>query len=363
MVPGASVRATAPVRVADVGGWTDTWFGSPGQVCHLAVGPGVAVDAALVPRAGGGGRAPVRAHLPDVDAEPLAVGPGGAGGWATPTPGRHPLVEHAVAAVLEGVELPEDLAVDVVVRSAVPPGASLGTSASVVVAVLGALDALVAGGARSPEDLAALAHRVETERAGRQAGVQDQWAAAFGGAELLAIGPYPEVRRRALDVPAPALAELGERLVTVVFGPHDSSAVHHAVIDALLSCGGVEHDGARQALRRLSALAVEAAGALEAGEVDRWGRLLVDATDAQAALHPSLVGPRHQAAIDVAHRQGATGWKVNGAGGEGGSLTVVLGDGPTSGSRQDLVDALERLDRSWRVVDLGPAAGLRVTAG
>ena len=43
--PVQAATATAPVRIADVGGWTDTWFGSPGHVCHLAVGPGVTVRA------------------------------------------------------------------------------------------------------------------------------------------------------------------------------------------------------------------------------------------------------------------------------------------------------------------------------
>lgn len=43
-----AVRAHAPVRVCDVGGWTDTWFGSPGQVCSVAVSPGVEVLAELV---------------------------------------------------------------------------------------------------------------------------------------------------------------------------------------------------------------------------------------------------------------------------------------------------------------------------
>ena len=33
-------ECSAPIRIADCGGWTDTWFGSPGQVCHLAMEPG-----------------------------------------------------------------------------------------------------------------------------------------------------------------------------------------------------------------------------------------------------------------------------------------------------------------------------------
>ena len=352
-VAGTAVVASAPVRVADVGGWTDTWFGSPGQVCHLAVGPGVEVEARLVPGSA------IRLHAPAVEAVAYQVAPSSEHGWARPLPGRHPLLEHAIAAVVEPLA-PLACGVEVAIRSEVPPGASLGTSASVVVALLGALDALLAGGGRSPGDLARLAHRVETERAGRQSGVQDQWAAAMGGAALLAIGPYPDVRHRALDVPPAALADLDERLVTVVFGSHDSSAVHRKVIDALVTCSGVEHHRAREALRTLSSLAVEAAAALGEGDVRRWAGILTRSVDAQDALQDGLVGPRHRAAIDVAHRLGCAGWKVNGAGGEGGSLTVVLGDRDTSATYDELAEAFDRVDPTWPVLRLRPSPGLVV---
>ncbi|MCB0970949.1 MAG: hypothetical protein KDA97_05455, partial [Acidimicrobiales bacterium] len=164
--------ARTPVRVADVGGWTDTWFGSPGQVCSLAMGPAVEVEAAMVARPEDG---VVHLRAPAVDLD-LVIGPDPLAGWDRPLPGRDPLLEHAVGAILGEVAVPDDVGIDLHVASAVPPGASLGTSASVLVAVLGALDALVAGGHRSPEDLARLAHEVETGQAGREAGVQDQWA-------------------------------------------------------------------------------------------------------------------------------------------------------------------------------------------
>ena len=100
------VVATAPVRVADVGGWTDTWFGSPGRVCHLAVGPGVEVTASLVDRAP---RGPVHLVAPDVGldrfvdpAEPAA---------------SHPLLDHAVSAALEGADLPSDRGIEVRIAS------------------------------------------------------------------------------------------------------------------------------------------------------------------------------------------------------------------------------------------------------
>jgi D-glycero-alpha-D-manno-heptose-7-phosphate kinase len=358
LVVGRRVVATAPVRVADVGGWTDTWFGSPGRVCHVAVGPGVEVDARLVEHPGPApGAGAVHLVAPDIGVDQV-VGPGGhpeAPSWTTPAPGRHPLLEHAVASVVGPAALPVDLGIEVRISSQVPPGASLGTSAAVLVALIGALDALIAGEQRFPEELAVLAHQVETQRAGREAGVQDQWAAAMGGVGLLAIGPYPEVRHESIAVPARAAAELDDRLVTVVFGPHDSSSVHAEVINAMVGCGGAEHDRSRQALRRLSALAGDAAAALADGALDGWGEVMVASTEAQRELHAGLVGPAHQAAIDVARSHGAVGWKVNGAGGDGGSLTILAGTSGAAG----LAEALAR-EPAWQVVDVQLAPdGLR----
>lgn len=351
---GQRVVATAPVRVADVGGWTDTWFGSPGRVCSLAVGPGVEVEAVLVERRPDG---PVRLVAPDIGVDEI-VGPSGPfalPSWSTPGPGEHPLLEHAIATIVAEAELPGDIGIEVRISSHVPPGASLGTSASVLVALLGALDALVAGGHRFPNELALLAHHVETVRAGREAGVQDEWAAALGGTGLLAIGPYPEVRHEAIALPRRAATELGERLVTVVFGPHDSSLVHAEVITAIIGCSGDEHDRTRQALRRLSSLAGDAAAALADGAIDQWAEVLVAATEAQRSLHARLVGGPHALAIEVARACGAAGWKVNGAGGDGGSLTLVAGSDVGAATAGELAAAVVAIDPTWRAVDLRPS--------
>ena len=346
---GRRVAVDVPVRVADVGGWSDTWFGAPGRVCHLAVGPGVRVLAEVVARPAGE-RRPVRLVAPDLGTD-HRCGPSADRAWADPDPGVDRLLDHAVGAVLETVMLPADVGIEVTVTSAVPPGASLGTSAAVVVGVLSALDRLVAGGTRSAGDLAVLAHQVETARAGRESGVQDQWAAALGGCGLLTISPYPQVRHERVALLASIVRELGERLVTVVFGAHDSSAVHGQVINDVVGCSGADHERARHALQRLSALAGDAADALRSGDVDRWAEVLVAATDAQAMLHPDLVGAAHHAAIDVARSQGAAGWKVNGAGGSGGSLTCVTGPGR---SPESLMTALRTVDPTWTFPDLRP---------
>lgn len=406
-----AVRAHAPVRVCDVGGWTDTWFGSPGQVCSVAVAPGVEVLAELVHEPGPPNDCGGQVHLvapdlgedyrfgpatpsvdpaptpsvgarpgPDADALVDAEASDDVSAWDGYVPVRQPLLEHAVAEALTRHPLAPGEAVRVTITSVVPVGASLGTSAAVLVALLAALDGLLGGQslpAGSPEapdpvdrpDLARRAHAVETGRAGREAGVQDHWAAALGHTQHLVVDTYPSVRARRLALADHVAGELAERLVTVVFGPHDSSAVHGEVVHALLSCDGAAHDRVRQATRRLAALAAEAAGALERGDVDAWAAVLTRSTGVQAELHPGLVGPAHQAAIEVAAALGAAGWKVNGAGGSGGSLTVVAGRSPGRGgsapnsapaSVAELRARLAAVDPTWTVLDLTPAAGLTV---
>jgi D-glycero-alpha-D-manno-heptose-7-phosphate kinase len=66
---------------------------------------------------------------------------------------------------------------------------------------------------------------------------------------------------------------------------------------------------------------------------------MVDNTEAQARLHPDLVGPDAQTIIDIAREHGAMGWKVNGAGGDGGSLTLLTGS--LSSQKRELVRAIE----------------------
>lgn len=298
----ATVRVEVPVRVCDVGGWTDTWFAERGRVCNLAVEPGVSVSARSVP-----GPGEVRITALDFAAS-FVVGA---------EPPEHRLLAEAVREA--GRDLGQDPArtVELRISAAVPPGASLGTSAASCVGVIAAMDAL-RGDIRGADELAAAAHRVEVERLGRQSGVQDQVAAAHGGAILVDIDPYPRATARRIALPAGLAAELDERLLHVAYGRHDSSAVHGEVIAALAD------EGPRSPrLGRLRALADEAGRALVNDDLERYGQVLSEATEAQAALHADLVGPVARQLIELARSAGALGWKVNGAGGAGGSISIL----------------------------------------
>jgi len=311
------VEATAPVRICDAGGWTDTWFAGHGAVCSVAIDPGVRVEVAVRQRAGAA--AVVHAlDLPDVD--------------------RHPLLEAAVAEAA----LPDDVGIEAWITSAVPPGAGTGTSASVTVALLGAL-AAAAGRDVDPAAIAAAAHRVEVERLGLQSGVQDQLAAAHGGICWIEIDPYPEVRVTPVVVDDATVSELERRLLLVYLGRgHASSAVHEQVIAGLTP--------AAPPLEALRSAAAAARRALEAGDLDAYGAALAANTAAQRDLHPALISPDAQRVADAAAACGAVAWKVNGAGGDGGSVGILCD--PALAAIRATAAAVGALDPDFRVTSV-----------
>ena len=300
------IVATAPVRTADVGGWTDTWFASHGSVCSIAIDPGVKVT--LETTAGPAGAVQLRVPSAGVDVMIDARGDGGA----------DPLLVSAIRTR----PLPE--AVHITVVSGVPAGSGLGTSAAVTVALLAAIDA-AAGCSRDAHALACAAHRVETGL-GLQSGIQDQLAAAFGGINRYDVDyPYGgSIYRVGSD---DVMDALDDRMFTVYLGrPHSSSALHDLVIASL---EGVDNDAMLEPLRDA---ARRSSVALQHFDLHAYGIALSDATEGMRRLHPDLICADADRIIQVARDHGARGWKVNGAGGNGGSVAIL---GPLDGARHE----------------------------
>jgi len=336
------ITATAPTRICDCGGWTDTWFAGHGGVFHIAVEPGAQVDVQASGREAGG--APATIHAENFG-DTYDFFPG-ARPW-----GPHPLLEAAI----ESIGLPPDVHVDVRVRSGMPPGAAVGTSASVCVALVGALMRL-AGEAVDRGVVAFAAQQVETEWLAQQSGVQDQLAAAYGGVNYVDIDAYPHARVHPIMLPAGMRDRLQARLMLVVLARrHRSTEVHAQVIrDA------ADTPLAQAALEDLRRAAIVAREAVRAGDLPALGRAMRDNTDAQRRLHPSLVSAEAKRLIDLARRHYAAGWKVNGAGGDGGSLTILCG--PGAADRAALESVISSAVPGCRIVPVRIAAeGLRVT--
>ncbi len=337
------VTACAPIRICDCGGWTDTWFAGRGRVFNIAVRPCVTVQAVVHPA--GDGRPPVFITADDVGDRyaPAKVD----GGWD-----RHPLLEAAI----ESMRLPGGVSVEVSIACDIPAGASTGTSAAVTVALLAALDR-ARGGSLSGLEIARAAHDVETGRLGQQCGIQDQICSAMGGINDIEMTTYPEARVRQLSLPATVKWELERRLMLVLLGRgHSSSEIHERVIERLTSAGTESPE--LQALRDAAARAIQAASA---GDLEALGRAMSDNTEAQRGLHPDLVCLDADRVIAIAREHGAAGWKVNGAGGDGGSLTLL---GPRSlDAHRAMLRAIHAESSHFRQVPITlDAEGLRVWA-
>ncbi len=330
--PSRIIRAAAPIRICDLGGWTDTWFAGHGAVFNMAVSPGAEVEIAVFPRAA---RTPQVVLHAENYGERFAIGPGEA------VPPAHRLL----AAAVDELPPPSGLAIEVSIYSEVPAGCSTGTSAAVCVALLAALDRLTPG-RLSAHELAYAAHRVETRRLGLQSGIQDQLCAAYGGVNFIEMFAYPHASVSRLRLPEATLWELERRLMLVYLGrTHSSSAVHEKVI------AGLEAEGAASPrLERLRRTAHSARDAVYAGDLAALGAAMAECTAGQAELHPELVSHDAWQAIEVARSHGAVGWKVNGAGGEGGSLSILCG--PRPGSARQLAAALAEANPRLRPIPI-----------
>lgn len=325
--PRRIINATAPTRICDNGGWTDTWFADYGTIFNIATKPNAQVQIKVFDR--DAARLPIMLHAENYgDHYAVALDDS----W-----GKHPLLEAAIKLI--GV--PDNLALDITVYSDAPGGASTGTSAAVTVALIGALDALT-DGRMSAHDVAYAAQAVETKLLGQQCGIQDQLAAAYGGINLIDMFRYPHASVSQLSL-APATAwELEERLALIYLGrPHSSSIVHEMVIRGLEDAGPDN-----EKINPLRTTARRAWNALAAGDFEALGQSMCDNTMMQAALHPNLVSVEAQQIIAIAKEYGALGWKVNGAGGSGGSVSLLCSS--SRATKRAMLAAIEAAQPTFR---------------
>ena len=339
--PLAVVNSVAPIRICDNGCWTDTWFAGHGQVFNVAVYPYAEVQVAIHP---------ARETAPRLMIHAENFGERYELRHEAPPWGPHPLLEAAIAYM----KIPRDLRLDVTIHSDAPSGAGTGTSAAVTVALIGALDALTPGQLTPPE-VANAAQRVETEMLGRQCGIQDQIASAYGGINYIEMFDYPHTSVSPVLLPDPIWWEFERRLVLVYLGKsHDSSAIHEEVIRSLQDAGPDS-----RAIAELRRQAPHSRDALYAGDFRALGRAMTESTEAQGRLHSALVGTEARQVIEIAKAHGALGWKVNGAGGEGGSLTLLCGE--SSAAKRSLIRDIEEASKAFRSIPIYLSRhGLRV---
>ena len=205
-------------------------------------------------------------------------------------------------------------------------GPGLGSSSSFVVGMLRALYAYT-GRFVSAATIAKEACEIEIERCGEPIGKQDQYAAAFGGLNVIRFHPDGSVDVEPVICPMDVIAKLQAQLLTFYTGGTRSASAQLA------------GDTAKQAaLRTMVSLVGDARRALQDGDLDGFGEILHENWRLKASLAREISNSQIDDWYRRARSAGAIGGKLLGAGGSGFLLIQVPQE-----RREDVVKALAEL--------------------
>ncbi len=214
--------------------------------------------------------------------------------------------------IVEEFNRGEPLAVSVTTHTEAPPGSGLGSSSTLVVALVHAFCEFLALPLGEYE-IARLAYKIEREDLGMAGGKQDQYAAAFGGLNLMEF--YDDrVIVNPLRIKENIKAELESSLVLFHTGVSRESARIIAQQIAHVQ------NGERKSLEALHAAKEEAVRMKEAiltGNFDSFAQSMRSGWEAKKRMADSISNPFIDTIYEAAIAAGASAGKVSGAGGGG----------------------------------------------
>lgn len=212
-----------------------------------------------------------------------------------------------------------------------PPGSGLGSSSTMVVALLGAFDAWLQLGLDSYE-FARLAYEIEREDLGIKGGKQDQYAAAFGGFNFMEFRD-DAVLVNPLRISQEWISELEYSLVLAYTG---KSRFSSTIIEDQIDNYEQEENRAVDAMDRTRDLAIEMKRVILTGKFQEFGQLLHTAWEVKKKMSTKITNPFIDELYTAARDAGAMGGKISGAGGGGFMFCFVKFD-----RRHQVIKALE----------------------
>lgn len=217
-----------------------------------------------------------------------------------------------------------------------PAGSGLGSSSTLVVAILKAFCEWL-NLPLTEYDIAHLAWEIERIDLKMSGGKQDQYSAAFGGFNFMEFHPNNKVIVNPLRIKQNILNELEFNIVLLCLG---NSRLSSEIIDVQTKNIETNLKTAIDAMHKLKGQAFEMKEALLKGEIYKMGELLNSGWEEKKKTAGKITNSEIDEIYEIALKAGATGGKISGAGG-GGFFTFFC----PGNSRYSVVKEFEKLGK------------------
>jgi len=194
-----------------------------------------------------------------------------------------------------------------------PVGSGLGTSSTLVVAILGAFKEMLQLPLTQYE-AAQYAYQIERNDLQLAGGKQDQYAATFGGVNFMEFYGNDKVIVNPLQIKAECLLQLQNNLVLYFTNMSRESA---AIINEQVNNVNTKNEKSINAMHQLKEQAKMMKEALLKGNVDKIGKILDYGFTQKRLMAHNISNDRIETIYEAAKKAGATGGKISGAGGGG----------------------------------------------
>jgi len=214
-----------------------------------------------------------------------------------------------------------------------PAGSGLGTSSTLVVAILGAFVEWL----KLPlgdYDIAHYAYEIERNDLNLTGGKQDQYAAMFGGVNFMEFYEEDKVIVNPLRIKSQYLHELENNLVLYFTATSRESA---SIIDEQVKNVNNKNEKSIEAMHQLKEQARMMKEALLKGKLDEFGAILDFGFQQKRRMAHNISNSRIEEIYDAAKKAGATGGKISGAGGGGFMIFYCPGN-----SRFQVIEELKK---------------------
>jgi len=220
-----------------------------------------------------------------------------------------------------------------------PPGSGLGSSSTLVVAILGAFTEWL----KLPfgeYDIAHLAYEIERKDLNMAGGKQDQYAATFGGFNFMEFYDNDKVIVNPLRIKPEIINELQFNILLYYTG---TSRLSSKIIEAQVKNVSGKKEKSLEAMHKLKEQAIMMKEAILKGKLNEIGEILDFGWQYKKQMAKGISNAVIDEIYETAKKAGATGGKISGAGG-GGFMMFYC----PQNTRYKVIDTLQKFGGEFR---------------